>query len=75
MEAIYGYVTEEEAEGRQHTTGTLPERVPGVFWLNFFSLIFGYYIDKDNNLLLEFPWGNIKDFKKGRVITHRKSFR
>ena len=69
FEAIYGYVTEEEAEDRQHTTGKLTERIPGVFWLNFFSPVFVDYLNKDNNLLFEFPWENIKDFKKGGVIT------
>jgi len=50
FEAIYGYVTEEEAEDRQHTTGKLTERIPGVFWLNFFSPVFVDYLNKDNNL-------------------------
>lgn len=69
FEAIYGYVTEEEAEERQHTTGKLTERIPGVFWLNFFSPVFVDYLNKDNNVLFEFPWENIKNFKKGGVIT------
>ncbi|WP_342543623.1 hypothetical protein MHH33_08950 [Paenisporosarcina sp. FSL H8-0542] len=68
FEAIYGYVTEEVAEDRQHTTGKLTERIPGVFWLNFFSSVFVDYLNKDNNLF-EFPWVNIKDFKKGGIIT------
>lgn len=68
FEAIYGYVTEEVAEDRQHTTGKLTERIPGVFWLNFFSPVFVDYLNKDNNLF-EFPWENIKDLKKSGIIT------
>ncbi|MGB3259910.1 hypothetical protein [Paenisporosarcina sp.] len=68
FEAIYGYVTEEKAEDRQHTTGKLTDRIPGIFWSNYFSPVFIDYLNKENSLF-EFPWKNIKEFNNGGVIT------
>lgn len=66
MDATYGYVTNEESRNRQHVTGTLRERLPGVFWLNYFSLLFVDYLGK--NSISEFSWKEILENKNG-IIT------
>jgi hypothetical protein len=68
FESIYGYVTEQEAEDRQHTTGTLKERIPGIFWHNYFSPVFVDYLNNGNSFF-DFPWKNIKEFNNGGIIT------
>lgn len=68
FDAIYGYITEAEAEDRQHTTGKLTNRLPGIFWINYFSPVFVDYLNNEN-VLFEFPWENIKEFNNGGVIT------
>jgi hypothetical protein len=67
FDAIYGYVSEEMAQERQHTTGTLIERIPGIFWLNFYSPIFVNYLNT-GFLLLDFPWEKTKVFGDGSVL-------
>lgn len=67
FEAIYGYVTEEEAEERQHITGTLKERIPGVFWLNYFSQVFVDYLNNGDSFY-DFPWKRIKEFNNKGII-------
>lgn len=68
FEAIYGYITEEEAEERQHITGTLKERIPGIFWINYFSPVFVDYLN-NGGLLYEFPWKRIMEFNNRGIIT------
>lgn len=68
FEAIYGYVTEEEAMSRQHITGTLKERIPGVFWLNYFSQVFVDYLNNGNSFY-EIPWERIKEFSNKGIVT------
>lgn len=68
FEAIYGYVTEEEAEERQHITGTLKERIPGVFWLNYFSQVFVDYLNCGNSFN-DIPWKRIKELGNKGIIT------
>jgi hypothetical protein len=68
FDAIYGYVTEEKAEERQHITGTLEERIPGVFWLNYFSQVFIEYLNNGGSFY-EFPWKKIKSVTNEGIIT------
>lgn len=68
FDAIYGYVTDEKAEERQHITGTLKERIPGVFWINFYSQVFVDYLNKDKSFN-DFPWHRIKELSKKGIIT------
>ena len=68
FDAIYGYVTDEEAEVRQHITGTLNERIPGVFWLNYYSQVYVDYLNKENSFYA-FPWHRIKELSKEGIIT------
>jgi hypothetical protein len=65
---IYGYITIREAEERQHITGTLKERIPGIFWLNYFSPIFVDYLSKDHSIY-DFPWNAITEVDPDGVIT------
>jgi hypothetical protein len=67
FDATSGYVTEEEARNRQHITGTLKERIPGIFWLNYFSQVFVDYLNNGNSLY-EIPWKKLKEFNNNGVI-------
>ncbi|WP_349408781.1 hypothetical protein [Pseudalkalibacillus sp. SCS-8] len=69
--AIYGYVAEEESIDRQHTTGNLLDRLPGVFWLNFYSPVFVDYLTKEQ--LHHFSWHNIYEQNEGIVTQLSKS--
>ena len=64
FEAVYGYVTEAKAKDRQHITGTLTDRIPGIFWLNYYSPVFVNYLNQDN-AFNEFPWNRIEEWNKG----------
>ena len=41
-DAFYGYIAHSETIERQHATGTIITRIPGMFWCNYFGRI---YID------------------------------
>ncbi|GGI11631.1 hypothetical protein [Gottfriedia solisilvae] len=68
FEATYGYVTEQEAEDRQHITGTLKERIPGIFWVNYFSTVFVDYLNSGNSFY-DFPWKKIKECSNMGILT------
>lgn len=39
-DAVYGYVSHSDAKERQHVTGTIKTRIPGMFWCNYFSNLY-----------------------------------
>ncbi|PEI96816.1 hypothetical protein [Bacillus toyonensis] len=61
--ALYGYISEENAIDRQHVTGTLKERIPGIFWCNYFGDVFAGYIGKEK--LNSFHWFEKLEMDKG----------
>lgn len=37
IEAFYGYIAHSDTVDRQHATGTILTRIPGMFWCNYFN--------------------------------------
>ena len=40
VDAMYGYISHSIPEERQHTVGCLEDRIPGIFWCNYFGNAF-----------------------------------
>lgn len=54
FDAFYGYISHEIPQERQHVTGTIETRIPGVFWCNFYENKYVDFFGKKR--LLSFPW-------------------
>lgn len=54
IQADYGYITNEQPEKRQHVTGTLQDRMPGVFWCNYYGNRFVSFFGEE--VITSFPW-------------------
>lgn len=54
FDAFYGYISHELPQERQHVTGSIETRMPGVFWCNFFGNKYVDFFGKKR--LLSFPW-------------------
>jgi hypothetical protein len=66
VEGVYGYISHNDVVNRQHVTGTLETRLPGVFWCNYFS---GIYVELfGRKHILEGPWESVKELKSGGII-------
>ena len=39
-DAFYGYIAHSDTVERQHATGSIITRIPGMFWCNYFSRIY-----------------------------------
>lgn len=61
--AIYGYVSDEKIVDRQHITGTIKNRIPGIFEYNYFGELFVDAIGKEK--LNDLPWSNSFPLKQG----------
>lgn len=46
-EAFYGYVAHSDTIKRQHATGSVITRIPGMFWCNYFGKIYIDFFGKD----------------------------
>lgn len=57
FDAFYGYISHEVPQERQHVTGTIETRMPGVFWCNFFGNKYVDFFGRER--LLSFPWYKI----------------
>ena len=61
--AIYGYISDEKMVDRQHITGTIKNRIPGIFEYNYFGKSFVDFIGKDK--LQSLPWSNSFPLNEG----------
>lgn len=68
FDAIYGYISHENAQSRQHVAGKLDTRMPGVFWCNYFGSIYVDFFGKEK--ILSFPWYKTEEFGNGGLITY-----
>jgi hypothetical protein len=68
FDGIYGYISHEVPENRQHVTGTLETRMPGVFWCNYFGSIYVNFFGKDK--LLNGPWFKTEQLNSGAIVTY-----
>lgn len=61
--AIYGYISDEKMVDRQHITGTIKNRILGIFEYNYFGKSFVDFIGKDK--LQSLPWSNSFPLNEG----------
>ncbi|PUB10076.1 hypothetical protein [Paenisporosarcina sp. OV554] len=55
---FYGYISESNVEDRQHVTGTLKTRLPGIFWCNYFGESFLNFFGKEK--IQKYPWWKVE---------------
>lgn len=67
-EAIYGYVCIDKTKYRQHVTGTIKTRMPGVFWCNYFGSIYIDFFTKER--ILGFSWYKVDQISNGGILTY-----
>lgn len=67
FEGIYGYITEDEPEMRQHVKGTIETRLPGVFWCNFYGKVYVDFFGKER--LESFPWTEVEELENETIVT------
>ncbi|WP_108670425.1 hypothetical protein [Peribacillus acanthi] len=66
-EPVYGYVSHSNVVSRQHTTGTLYNRLPGVFWCNYFGKLFVDFFGEEK--ISSFPWEKVEFLSNEGIIT------
>ncbi|EHL71144.1 MULTISPECIES: hypothetical protein [Bacillus] len=66
FKAIYGYISDEGSIYRQHITGSIENRIPGIFEYNYFGKLFVDFIEEDK--LQSLSWSNSFLLKKGLLI-------
>ncbi|MFJ1103333.1 hypothetical protein ACIKI0_09050 [Bacillus albus] len=47
INSIYGYMSDEKIIDRQHITGTIENRIPGIFAYNYFGELLVYFIGEE----------------------------
>ena len=71
VNGIYGYITHKIPEERQHVTGTIETRLPGVFWCNYFGEKYVEFFGEDK--IVTFPWFSTEKLGNGGIITYLAS--
>lgn len=79
-DAVYGYVSHSDAKERQHVTGTIKTRIPGMFWCNYFSNLYVDFFGREkfeNSSLFQIEPVNSKgliikigDDPCGKILLH-----
>ncbi|GIN86920.1 hypothetical protein J6TS2_33060 [Heyndrickxia sporothermodurans] len=67
-EACYGYISHSDCEDRQHVTGDLTTRLPGVFWCNYFGEKLKDFFEEKK--ILAYPWYNHEYHGSSGIITY-----
>ena len=63
LNSIYGYITHNVPLDRQHVTGTLRTRLPGIFWCNYFGELYVDFFGKE--IITSYPWHRIEPLASG----------
>lgn len=67
LKADYGFIGHEDTVYRQHVTGTLESRLPGVFWYNYFGPQYVEFFTEEK--ITSFPWSNIEKLHGGLITS------
>jgi hypothetical protein len=67
-DAIYGYITHWDVWNRQHVTGTIETRMPGVFWCNYFGKIYVDFFGRKK--ILSASWVKVEELVNGGILTY-----
>lgn len=68
VNAIYGYITHNAPLDRQHVTGNLKTRMPGVFWCNYFGDKYIKFFSEEK--ITSFPWHKSERTNNGGIIVY-----
>ncbi|PGL67101.1 hypothetical protein [Bacillus sp. AFS055030] len=68
VNGIYGYITHIYPEDRQHVTGTIQTRLPGIFWCNYFGEKYIDFFGKEK--IISYPWFHIESLENEGIITY-----
>ncbi|MEK5389035.1 hypothetical protein NSQ59_01445 [Margalitia sp. FSL K6-0131] len=68
INGIYGYITHSIPEERQHVTGTIESRIPGIFWCNYFGKKYIDFFGKER--ITSFSWFKIETLENGGIISY-----
>lgn len=68
LDSIHGYISGFIEKAKQLVTGTIAERMDGIFWCNYFSKIYVDFFGKDR--LLSAPWIKTEQFDNEGIITY-----
>jgi len=66
--AFYGFITEYSLKAKQHVTGTIEERMPGIFWCNYFSDVYIDFFGKSR--ILNASWFKTESLNEKGIITY-----
>ena len=66
LHACYGYVAPDTTVYRQHVSGRLDTRMPGVFWFNYFGQPYVEFFTKEK--ITAYPWHSIQETKAGGLF-------
>lgn len=67
LNADYGFIGYQDTVHRQHVTGTLKTRLPGVFWFNYFGPKYVEFFTE--NKIKAFPWFSIEQLNGGLIAS------
>ncbi len=68
LDSMYGYISDFIVEARQHVTGTIAERMNGIFWCNYFGKVYVDFFGKDR--ILSAPWFKTELLDNKGIITY-----
>jgi hypothetical protein len=68
MDSFYSTISNFYIEARQHVTGTIEERMSGIFWCNYFGEVYVNFFGRDK--ILSAPWFKIVMLDQNRIITY-----
>lgn len=67
LQAVYGFIGHQDTVYRQHVTGTLKTRLPGVFWYNYFGPTYVDFFTEEK--IASFPWFSIAKLNGGLITS------
>ncbi|MDA8236194.1 MAG: hypothetical protein M0Z31_15630 [Clostridia bacterium] len=68
FDGFYGYITHNRPESRQHVTGSIKTRIPGLFWCNYFSPLYVDFFGREK--ILSGPWVKTEELDSGTIVTY-----
>ncbi|MDA8236193.1 MAG: hypothetical protein M0Z31_15625 [Clostridia bacterium] len=68
LDGLYGYITLKSPRERQHVTGGIETRMPGVFWCNYFGPLYVDFFGREK--ILSGPWVKTEELDSGTIITY-----
>jgi hypothetical protein len=68
IESMYGYISDFIVDAKQHVTGTIAERMNGIFWCNYYGKVYVDFFGIDR--ILSAPWFKTEILDNGGIITY-----